>query len=513
MERRHGERGCKEGGMSGWNDGYVTDVSYMPGWYRQQSPAMIALACLLGGVASPMPADDAPVNVLELGCGQGFGAMVLAASNPAWHVTAVDFNPAHIAAARHWAAEARLTNVTFIEANLATLAEDAIGRPIPQADFVTMHGVWSWVPPSVQAGIVRLLRDKVRPGGAVHVSYNTLPAWGPAVGMQRLLREAGRRLAWRSDRQAEEGLDVVRGLFAAEAIQLTRSPMVHAMIGRLDTVPVAYLAHEYMNDHWQPCFMADVAAALADAKLDWVASSQLTENFPALTLTEAQRAMAQKFEDPLMRELIKDMCLERSLRHDVFVRGARRIGNAARDTALMDVVIGLNVAPDDLPLEAPMPAGRAELNPSFYRPIVRAAGAGPARVGDLLALPDVIGQRDNPAELIGILVGLELANPVVRPAAGPGVAAVRFNRTVAKRFARSEDPGRVVGLASERLGAGIAASLLDLLVLERLLDGETDMEGLMRLIAPPPQEEAKFREAVDDSQRRRMPILRAAGVF
>jgi hypothetical protein len=39
------------------------------------------------------------------------------------------------------------------------------------------------------------------------------------------------------------------------------------------------------------------------------------------------------------------------------------------------------------------------------------------------------------------------------------------------------------------------------------------MEGLMRLIAPPPQEEAKFREAVDDSQRRRMPILRAAGVF
>src|SRR6185312_2027523 len=240
-----------------------------------------------------IPSGDDPVLLLELGCGFGYGAMALAASNPTWRVTAVDFNPAHIAAARDWAAEAGLTNVTFIEADLSTLAGDDVGRAIPDADFVTMHGVWSWVPPPVQAGIVRLLRAKVRPGGAVHVSYNALPAWGPAMGMQRLLREAGRRLAWRSDRQAEEGLDVVRGLFAAEAIQLTRSPMVHAMIGRLDTVPVAYLAHEYMNDHWQPCFMADVAAALADAKLDWVASSQLTENFPALTLTDAQRAVAQ----------------------------------------------------------------------------------------------------------------------------------------------------------------------------------------------------------------------------
>ena len=38
-------------GMSGWGGGYVTDITYMPGYYRQQSPSMIALACLLGGVA------------------------------------------------------------------------------------------------------------------------------------------------------------------------------------------------------------------------------------------------------------------------------------------------------------------------------------------------------------------------------------------------------------------------------------------------------------------------------
>ena len=64
------------------------------------------------------------MSYLELGCGQGFGALILAASNPHWTVTAIDFNPAHIAAARAWAAQAGIDNVSFLEADLSTLAED-----------------------------------------------------------------------------------------------------------------------------------------------------------------------------------------------------------------------------------------------------------------------------------------------------------------------------------------------------------------------------------------------------
>ena len=221
------------GGMSGWGSGYVTDITYMTGYYRQQSPSVMALACLLGGVASPMPGRDDPVSYLELGCGQGFGALILAASNPHWTVTAIDFNPAHVAAARAWAAQAGIENVSFLEADLSTLAEDPASAQVPEADFVSMHGVWSWVPPAVQAGIVRLLRAKVKPGGAVHVSYNSLPAWGSALGMQRVVRECGRRLGTRSDRQAEEGLKLVQELRAADALQLKRSPLAMSLIERM----------------------------------------------------------------------------------------------------------------------------------------------------------------------------------------------------------------------------------------------------------------------------------------
>ena len=51
--------------MSGWGGGYVTDITYMAGYYRSQSPSIISLACLLGGVASPLPGPDDAVSYLE----------------------------------------------------------------------------------------------------------------------------------------------------------------------------------------------------------------------------------------------------------------------------------------------------------------------------------------------------------------------------------------------------------------------------------------------------------------
>ncbi len=501
--------------MSNWGGGYVTDIAYTTGWYRQQSPQIVSLACLLAGVATPVPGGDDPVSYLELGCGHGFGALLLAASNPAWRVTAVDFNPAHIATARDWAAEAGLTNVTFIEADLTTLAGDAAGRSIPEVDFVSMHGLWSWVPAEVKVGVVRLLRDKVRPGGAVHISYNALPAWGSALGMARVLRTVGRQHVARSDRQADEGFKFIRAMVAAGAVQLQRSEIVKVLLEKLDELPSIYLAHEYMNDAWGPCFMADVAEALAGAKLEWVASANLIENFPALTMTEEQRELVNRFDDPLVRELIKDHCIDRLLRHDVFVRGARRMASYQRDAALMELSIALNIRPKDLPLEAEMPAGRAELNPNFYRPIVDALADGPRRVGDLLQLPEVEGKRDNPAELVGILVGSSLAEPASRPGASPAASATRFNRVAARRLIQSEPVGRPLGAASHRLGTAAPATVLDLVVLDRTLEGEGGIDDVQRFLSGiiNVTDETLLRTALTACIDNRLPLLRVSGVL
>ncbi len=97
-----------------------------------------------------------------------------------------------------------------------------------------MHGLWSWVSNEVRAGIVRLLAAKTRPGGMVHLSYNALPAWQGALGMQRLIYETGIRAGGRSDMQAQAGLALARDLKAVESKYLTESSLTRDL---LDTRP------------------------------------------------------------------------------------------------------------------------------------------------------------------------------------------------------------------------------------------------------------------------------------
>jgi SAM-dependent methyltransferase len=454
-----------------WGGGYVTDVPYIPGYYRHQSPLHLNLACLMGGVAGLDLGPGRPLAYLELGCGHGFGALALAVCNPAWQILGVDFNPAHIAAARALAAAAQIGNARFIEADLATLAADPAASEIPEVDVASLHGLWSWVGDRVRTGIVRLLARKIRPGGIVHLSYNALPAWQGALGMQRLVHAAGERVAGSSERQAEAGFEIVRALVAAEARHLRGNAFVDSLIEHARHCQASYLAHEYMNAAWRPCFHADVVAALAEAKLDWVASAHLLENFSALMLSEAVRAVSARFDDPALRELVKDMCLPRGLRQDVFVRGRRRLAPGERDASLGEVVLGLMCPEAEFGWDFEVPSGRAALERRFFGPIVAALAQGPRPVRELLALPE-LPRHDNPSELVGMLVGTDQALPLLASPGPLDKRVGRFNRLAADRLVRPENLNSGSALAASGTGAPVPCTMLDLFVAAHLEDGQ-----------------------------------------
>ena len=460
--------------MSNWAGGYVSDTGYFEAYYHQQSPAHIAVACLLRGIDCAIPRPDEPTHYLELGCGFGFGALALAASNPGWQVTAIDFNPTHVAAGRAIAAEAGLKNFTFLEADLASLAEDLPATHIPPADFVSLHGVWSWVTSTVRAGIIRLLKAKVRPGGVVHLSYNALPGWQGGLGLLHLVREIGRRSPGNSARQAQAGVEVARALLGAEARQLN-NPFASGMLDRLKSTSAEYLAHEYMNAGSFPCFHADVTRDLAEAKLDWVAAGQLLENFPDLTLTAAQRAVADRFEDPLLWELVKDVSIGRAFRHDVFVRGPQRLDVAGRNRRVSDVRVALLNRPQDFQFEVEIPAGKATIARGFYARVVEALSGGPQTIATLDRLRDP-GDAPNPAEVLGLLLGTEQAVVVTDGEATQAEGARRFNSVAAKRYVALESLARPVAAACTRLGAPLPCNAISLYTIDQLASGTSDPE-------------------------------------
>ncbi|MGH7102249.1 MAG: class I SAM-dependent methyltransferase [Acetobacteraceae bacterium] len=471
--------------MSEWSGGYVTDVGYVLSFHPEQAPGHLALTALINGVATGIITEPEGLSYLELGSGLGFASSLIAASNPSWRVTAIDFNPEHIATARAFAAEAGVANVTFLEADLATLAGSPEEALVPEADIVSLHGLWSWVSDEVRAGIVRLLARKVRAGGLVHVSYNALPAWQGALGLQRLVRDAGRRLAGRSDRQAAAGLNVVRALVAAGASNVGTDRFTKRLLERLTNAAPGYLAHEFMNASWAPAFHADVATALAGAKLSFVGSARLYENFPDLMLNEAQRAEAARFDDPLMFELIKDLSGGPALRQDLYVRGARRLSENERNEALSAVTLVLTAPPGRVAYEFDVPVGKATLKRESYGPVVEALAERPMTVAALSTLPGIAEGHPSAPELVAMLVGSGQAMLALRPEARPLPEMERFHAAAARRVRRFDRLDRPIALASHRLGGGLTGPGLELLVVSRLLtDGAAEPACWARLIAP-----------------------------
>ena len=268
-----------------------------------------------------------------------------------------------------------------------------------------------------------------------------------------------------------------------------------------------------MNAAWRPTFHADVVLALRAAKLDWVASAALLENFSPLMLHDEARAVLDRFDEPLMRELVKDMCIDRGLRQDVFVRGARRLSALERDASLGEVTLALACPVEQFVWEFEVPVGKATIERGFFGPIVAALAEGPKRVCDLLALPD-LPRRDNPGELVGMLVGTGQALPLSGQPAEPEPQVLRLNALAPRRFARLDNLTSGMALATSGSGTPLPCAMVELLVGGNLCEGApSDLAEKAKSFADaaPPEEQAKLVELYDQISRERTPFWRALG--
>jgi hypothetical protein len=451
-----------------WNGGYVSDVDYIFGFYTTQSPALMALAGLLNGIADRPPRRDEPFHLCDIGCGLGVNTLITAAANPAWHVTGLDFNPAHIAAARDMARQAGLDNVSFLEVDLREFWSTPEARALPAFDAATSHGVWTWVDEPVQTGMIKLLDAKLKPGGLFHVSYNSLTGWQTGLGLQRLIREAGMRLAGRSDRRAEAGVKVALELAKTGPGLSYSEGFGKEMLERMTDMPVAYLAHEMMNRSWRPLMHGDVAARMAEAKLEFAGSTKLDFNFPQLTLSAEQLAVSARFDDPAMLELLKDICRPIALRNDVYVRGARRLDPQSRDVALKDIVLGQVAGEENWKFEFDAAGGKAQMTEAYYRPIFERLLRGPASVGELMLLPEVKGRRDNPAELIGVTIGTDQVVAVPNPGAAMDERCARLNKVLVRTQFAAGQAGTPVHFAVPAVGHGMTLPYFEAMIVHEL---------------------------------------------
>lgn len=442
-----------------WAHGYVVDLAYTRHYFRELSPVHLDFVALIAGLEAADPADSR--TYIELGCGNGTSLALHAATHPDVEFLGVDFNPTHIRAARRLAARAGLTNVTFLEKSFEELLES----DGPEADTITLHGVWSWVGPGPRRQIVEFLRRRLRPGGLAYISYNCLPGLAPLMPLRRLAKEL-------ADRQTGSRADRVRGALAEanrlsghEALFFQQNPMAVKALAEMEGKSTPYLAHEYFNAHWQPEYHLDVAAELAEAKLDYAGSASIIENFTDLILSPELARCVSETVDPSLAETIKDYATNQPFRRDVFSRGCPKAPPARLESSLAATRFCLLRPRSACGFEARLPGGQLSLRPDAYAPVLEALARAPLTFAELKAAPECAGLDER--QLRQALFGMAALGNVSQalPAAGEALrrqTSERFNRVLLE----GNETGRaVLDLASPVLGAGVAIEPIDQLFL------------------------------------------------
>lgn len=442
-----------------WADGYVVDIGYTHGFYRELTPALLQFVALLGETES---ADaDRPFTYYELGCGNGYTTTLLASANPHGRFIGLDFNPTHVHNARQLARETGVDNVEFLEKSFADLA----GLDLPEADFIGLHGVWSWVSAENRRHVADFIRQRLKPAGIAYVSYNCLPGLSQVMPLQRLLAERAQRATGPLTARIEESVKFVQRLERAGAEFFRASPFARTRLGNIVKQDPSYLAHEYYNDHWTPFYHADVVRDLAEAKLAYCGSAQLLDNFDQFMLSAELLGLVAESPDRAAAETLKDFARNRVFRKDVFTRGAPRGNAKALDARLGGKRFALARPRGGCKLKETTPAGELTLETAIYAPLLDALARQPMTFDELAGAPESAGRTR--AQVRQALFGMSALGNVLPALPLEGEAArresaARFNKAV---LARPLGAGNVI-LASPVLGTGIALNLFDRLLLQ-----------------------------------------------
>ncbi|MFG1432362.1 class I SAM-dependent methyltransferase [Xanthobacter sp. V2C-4] len=459
--------------MSDWTSGYVADIGYTHGFYRELTPAILAFAALAAGIRAPDVA--APLSYCELGCGQGFSANVLAAANPHIRFHATDFNPSHVAGARDLAAKGGLGNISFYD---TPFAEFSAEPGLPQAfDIIALHGIYSWISPENRRHIIDFISRRLRVGGVVYVSYNCLPGWAAAAPMRHLMALHARAHGGPTAGRIEPALGFVQRVQKANAGYFRAAPGLAQRLEQIKAQDRRYLAHEYFNDAWQLFYHSDVAAEMGAARLSYLGSAHLLEQVDAINLSSEQQEILAGLGDPSLRETVRDFMTNAQFRRDIYVKGPLPISARVQHGAWQEQRFALSSRREDIEAKVRGPLGEASLQAEVYEPVLERLSTGPMDLRELLAGESVSRLGiSRVRQALMVLVGIGHVQPCL-PARGDAerTGSVRdFNRAV---MSEARSTGTLGAVASPVTGGGIGAGRFQQLFLLALAEGHGKPEA------------------------------------
>ena len=284
---------------------------YVSQAFAQSHPDRLATTARLFGM-TPAPLDRC--RVLELGCAAGGNLFPTAVQYPNSTFVGLDLSARQIADGKVVIADMDITNVDLRQMNLMD-----VDASLGTFDYIVAHGVFSWVPPAVQAKIFEICRQNLAPNGVAYISYNTYPGWRMR-GMIRdmMVYHAGQfKDPAQQVQQARALLD-----FMQQNVPTENNPygiLLKQEVELLRNQGDWYIAHEHLEGVNDPIYFHEFAGRAAQQGLQYLGEAEfhtmLASNFPP-QVVETLRKIAP---DIIKMEQYMDFLRNRVFRQTLLV--------------------------------------------------------------------------------------------------------------------------------------------------------------------------------------------------
>lgn len=333
------------------------EIPYPSNPFRQTRPERLAAVAHLFGLQAAPPER---CRVLEIGCSMGGNLLVMAQDYPESRFIGIDASARQIAEGWKTVEELGLKNLQLKHLDILDAGDD-----LGEFDYIVSHGVYSWVPPRVQAKMLEICQRQLAPNGVAYISYNTYPGWH----IRGIVRDM---MFYRSthftDPQARLAQAKALVQFVAQATQNADTPYQRLLqselqhIGRMEDY---YLHHEHLEENNQPLYFHEFARRLSVNGLQYLGeadfSTMISTNFHpevAKTLHEIGA------HDIVQMEQYMDFVRCRYFRKTLVCRSGVRLNRTLTPAVVRPLLLSSDAAP----------AGELNLDPGVTQAFKTAAG-------------------------------------------------------------------------------------------------------------------------------------------
>ncbi len=323
--------------MSGKEATSYDAVSYPGLPFTQTHPDRLAtIAALYGFPAAP----PERCRVLELGCADGGNLIPMAYVLPESTFLGLDAAGSAVARGREQIATLGLTNVTLEHVDLLDASN------LGTYDYVIAHGLYSWVPPSVQERVLAIVSEVLAPNGVAYVSYNALPGCHVRNAMRQMMRWHVRGIEDPAERIGQ-ARDLVRFLGEAAPPHPVFSAILKETLDFQGDQSDAVLFHDDLAEINEPLLFADFIERASRHRLMFLSEA----DYPAMDVWRVADSPGGRFllkvgaESAILQQQYLDFLIFRRFRQTLLCRDGAPAAREPDPEALRSLYVGASTRP------------------------------------------------------------------------------------------------------------------------------------------------------------------------